>query len=161
MLSGTSAPSAQAGATLSLVDSELLAYETATLTGTNAYNLTGLQRGYAGAAAAAHVTGAAFARLDSAVVSYDLPETWIGVTLYFKFQSFNVFGSGLQNLATCAAYSYTPSGAGALGPVTQALQIGTALDYGAVITPATETDDWGANVTTTPFAIVDLGNVNS
>ena len=46
--SGTSQAAAQQGATLALVDSELLAYESATLTGTNAYKLTGLQRGLYG-----------------------------------------------------------------------------------------------------------------
>ncbi len=44
-LGGTSQAAAEAGATISLVDSELLAYETATLTGANAYNLTGFARG--------------------------------------------------------------------------------------------------------------------
>src|SRR6185437_2059574 len=80
-LSGASAASAQAGATLSLVEGELLAYESATLTGVNAYGLTGLQRGFAGTTGAAHSVGAAFARLDSAVVQYNLPDAWIGVPL--------------------------------------------------------------------------------
>jgi hypothetical protein len=158
-LTGTSAASAQAGATLSLVDGELLAYQNATLTGTNAYALTDLQRGLAGTLPAAHLTGAPFARLDSAVVSYDLPSTWIGVPLYFKFQSFNAFGAGLQDLSTCAAYSYTPSGAGALGPVTLALQLGTALDFGLASQAVTESDDWGNSSAAT--ASVDLGNVTS
>lgn len=159
-LSGTSAASAEAGSTLSLVDGELLAYETATLTGSYAYNLTGLQRGYAGTPPAAHATGAAFSRLDSAVVKYSLPETWIGVTLYFKFQSFNVFGAGAQDLSTSAVYSYTPSGASSVGPVTQALQIGTNLDFGLVSSPVVEAEDWGT-VSSVVFASVDLGNVTS
>jgi hypothetical protein len=160
-LTGTSAASAQAGATLSLVDSELLAYETATLTGANAYALTGLQRGLAGTTGAAHASGAAFARLDSAVAQYNLPPTWVGVPLYFKFQSFNSFGSGVQDLSTCAVYDYTPSGAGALGPVTQALAIGTDLDWGAVTAPVVESDDWGAGVAAAPVAFIDLGAVTN
>ena len=64
-LGGTSQASAQAGATLSLVDSELVAYELATLTGTSAYNLTGLARGLSGTSGAYHSTGAAFNRIDS------------------------------------------------------------------------------------------------
>ena len=157
-LSGTSAASAQAGATLCLVESELLAYESATLTGASAYSLTGLQRGFGGSAAAAHGAGAAFARLDAAVVRYDLPATWIGVPLYFKFQSFNVFGGGVQDLASCAAYSYQPTGASALGAVTQALVMGSNLDFGLVSTPASQNDDWGA-VGSPPVAFVDLGAV--
>ncbi len=138
-----------------------MAYETATLTGANAYNLTGLQRGYAGTTPAAHSSGAPFARLDSAVLPYNLPSPWIGVTLYFKFQSFNVFGGGAQSLASCTAYAYTPTGASALGPVTQALQIGTSLDFGNVTSPITEADDWGPYVTNAPIAVIDLGNVTS
>ena len=159
VLSGTSAASAQAGSTLSLVDSELLAYETATLTGANAYNLTGLERGLQGSTPAAHSAGAPFARLDSAVVQYDLPQSWIGVPLYFKFQSFNAFGAGVQDLSTCTAYTYTPTGAGTLGPVTAALQLGTALDFGSVTAAVTENDDWGNSTAST--ASVDLGNVTS
>jgi hypothetical protein len=159
-LSGASAASAQAGATLSLVDGELMAYESATLTGANAYNLTGLQRGFAGATPASHASGAAFARLDSAVVQYNLPDTWIGVPLYFKFQSFNVFGAGVEDLSACTAYAYTPNGSGALGPVTQALLVGTNLDFGDVRSSATETDDWGS-ATVSAVAEIDLGNVTS
>jgi hypothetical protein len=159
-LSGTSAASAQAGATLALVDGELLAYQNAVLSGANAYNLTGLQRGYAGTQAAAHSAGAAFARLDAAVVKYDLPEAWVGATLYFKFQSFNVFGAGAQDLSTCAAYSYAPTGASSIGPVTQALQIGTNLDFGLASYPAVEIEDWGA-ASGAVFASADLGGVTS
>jgi hypothetical protein len=161
VLSGTSAASAQAGATLSLVDGELLAYETATLTGAYAYNLMGLQRGLDGSTPAAHSTGAAFARLDGAVVPYTLPDGWVGVPLYFKFQSFNVFGAGVQELSTCVVYDYTPTGTGALGPVTQALLIGTNLDFGSVSAPATEEDDFGAGVAAAPVAFVDLGAVSA
>ena len=157
-LSGASAASAQAGATLSLVDGELLAYESATLTGAYAYNLTGLQRGFAGTIGTAHATGASFARLDSAVVQYNLPTTWIGVPLFFKFQSFNVFGAGVEDLSTCTAYPYTPNGSGALGPVTQALLVGTNLDFGNVTATATETDDWGS-ASIAPVAEIDLGAV--
>jgi hypothetical protein len=118
-----------------------------------------LVRGLSGSAPGSHASGAPFARLDNAVVPYTLPENWIGVPLYFKFQSFNVFGSGVQELSTCAVYNYTPSGAGTLGPVTQALLIGTNLDFGSVVAPVSETDDFGAGVAVAPVAYVDLGAV--
>jgi hypothetical protein len=159
LLTGTSAASAQAGATLSLVDGELLAYESATLTGSYAYALTGLERAFAGTLGAAHAGGAPFARLDGAQVAYDLPSTWIGVPLYFKFQSFNSFGAGLQDLSTCTVYTYTPTGAGTIGPVTAALQVGTSLDFGLASAAVTESDDWGSSSAAT--ASVDLGNVTS
>jgi hypothetical protein len=53
-LTGTSQAAALAGATLSLVDSELIAFENANLTGTNAYNLTGLARALSGSSGAYH-----------------------------------------------------------------------------------------------------------
>ena len=158
-LSGTSAASAQAGATLSLIGGELLAYQNAALVGTNAYQLTGLQRGIAGTDSASHTSGVPFARLDAAVVKHDLPSNWIGVPLYFKFQSFNVFGAGLQDLASCAVYTYAPTGASSLGPVTQALQIGASLDFGRVLAPVAEADDWGAGAGGAPVVAIDLGSV--
>jgi hypothetical protein len=159
-LSGTSAAGAGQGATLSLVDSELLAYESATLTGANAYNLTGLQRGLDGTPPGAHATGAAFTRLDTAIVKYDLPTGYVGQTLYLKFQSFNIFGAGLQSLATCTAYTYTPTGDGSLGPVARTLAAGTSLDYGSVEGIVSETDDFG-DLTSPYVTTIDLGNLGS
>ena len=161
VLSGTSAASAQAGATLSLVDGELLAYQSATLTGANSYNLTGLQRGFSGTAPAAHSAGAPFARLDGAVVPYTLPQNWVGVPLYFKFAAFNVFGAGVQDLSTCTVYTYTPSGVGTIGPVTQALIVGTNLDFGSVAAPVSQSEDWGFGVASAAAVSVDLGAVAS
>ena len=60
-LAGTSQAAAQQGATLSLVDNEFLAYETATLVSGNAYNLTGLARGQGASSPTAHSSGAPFA----------------------------------------------------------------------------------------------------
>ena len=57
------------------------------------------------------------------------------------------------------AYGYTPSGAGAIGPVTQALLVGTNLDLGNVTAPASESDDWGGSVIGAAAVSVDLGSV--
>ena len=105
-LTGTSQAAAQQGATLSLVDSEFMAYETATL-----YRSQRLQHHRACARARGFSCGrsrdgAPFARLDGAVEQYDLPANFVGQTLYFKFQSFNVFGGGPQDLSTCAVYTF-------------------------------------------------------
>ena len=138
-----------------------MAYESATLTGANAYNLTGLQRGLDGSPPAAHSPGAPFARLDSAIVKYELPPDPTSASkLYFKFQSFNVFGAGVQSLASCTAYSYTPKGSGALGPVAQALAVGTALDYLLASQTVSETDDFG--FAGDPYAtVIDLGTTST
>jgi hypothetical protein len=111
-LASTTAGNAQAGAVnLSLIDSELVAFETATLTGANAYNLTNVQRGAFGTTPAAHSSGAQFAQLSN-ILQYTLPASWVGVALYFKFQSFNIYGNGVEALSSATAVPYTPRGAG-------------------------------------------------
>ena len=169
-LSGTSQASAQGGATLSLVDSELLAYESATLTTANNYDLTGLARGLSGSVAAAHSSGASYFRLDGAVLRYDLPANFIGTTLYFKFQSFNIFGGGIEDLSTCVIYSYTPLIPSTLvqsvppntpptppaDPIIAQLQTGFAVDLGPVEGTVTLADDLGSVVVSASGSL-DLG----
>jgi hypothetical protein len=111
-LSSGSALDASQAVTLCYADGEWLSYETATLTGANAYNLTTLYRGLYGSAAASHASGTAFSRWDNAIFKYDLPASYIGQILYLKFPSFNLYGGALQDLSACTAYSYTPTGAG-------------------------------------------------
>ena len=174
-LSGTSQAAAQAGATLSIVDQELLSYETATLTSANAYNLSGLARAIGGSVAAAHSSGAPFARLDGAIARYDLPANFIGQVLYFKFQSFNVFGGGSQDLSTCAVYTFTPQyqstvvtttppntpPAPPLHPIGQQLLTGFVLDLGPINGTVTLADDFDADLVTSPMLpVIDLGAVS-
>jgi hypothetical protein len=169
-LSGTSQGGAQGGATLSLVDGELLAYESATLTTANNYNLTGLARGLSGSVAAAHSSGASFFRLDGAVLRYDLPANFVGTTLYFKFQSFNIFGGGIEDLSTCAVYSYTPLIPSTVvqsvppntpptppaDPIIAQLQTGFAVDLGPVEGTVRLADDLGS-VAVSASSSLDLG----
>ncbi|MGH6798685.1 MAG: phage tail baseplate protein, partial [Roseiarcus sp.] len=156
-LAGTSQAAAQQGATLSIADSEFLAYENATLVSGNAYNLTGLARGQGGSSPAAHSTGAPFARVDGAVVRYTLPANFAGQTIFFKFQSFNVFGGGLEDLSTCAVYTFTPPAA-ATNPIFTQLATGFALDLGQVTAAPTLADDFGS-VAVSAGASLDLGAV--
>lgn len=163
---GTLAPAAATdaanGITLSIIENELVAYSSATLTGTNTYNLGGLVRGLYGTnVPASHPNGSAFARLDDAIFKYSLDTAYVGKTLYLKFQSFNIYGINLQDLSTCAVYSYVPSGIGAgLGPVATPLAAGTNLDFGLVSQSVSTSDDFGyvSNPSTT---IIDLGFVTS
>jgi hypothetical protein len=156
-LAGTSQAAAQQGATLSLVDTEFLAYETATLVSGNAYNLTGLARGLGGSQATAHSSGAPFSRIDGAVVRYTLPANFAGQTLYFKLQSFNVFGGGAEDLSTCAVYTFTPS-LTLTDPILAQLETGFALDLGQVDAAPTLADDFGP-ITAVVTGGVDLGAV--
>jgi Putative phage tail protein len=158
VLAGGNTLDAQNGVTLCLVDKELLAYATATLTGTNAYNLTYLYRGLYGTAAVAHSSGAPFTRVDGAIFKYPLPSAYIGVPLFLKFQSFNIFGRAVEDLSECTVYTYTPTGAGSpIGPVTQALLVGTNLDFGLVSSAVSETDQWGIVTDGVLLASIDLG----
>jgi hypothetical protein len=158
-LNGTSQAAAQAGATLTLVDSELLAYETATLVTDRHYNLTGLARGLSGSSPAAHSSGAPFYRLDGAVVRYDLPTNLQGQSLWLKFQSFNILGGGAEDLSTCVAYQFNVAAPPSAHPITAQLQSGFPLDLGQVVSAPTVSDDFG-HVASDPVGdTIDLGPI--
>lgn len=146
LTSATSAADAAAGANLCYVDGEFLSFETVTPTGVYAFNCTSLYRGLYGSAAALHASGSAVARLDGSIFKYDLPIAYIGVPLYLKFQSFNVYGGGLQDLAACTAYTVTPSGAG-YGTGTGGVP---AMPTGLSVTPSIQQAvlSWNANAGT-------------
>ena len=143
VLSSATQTDAANAVTLAIVDSELVAYATATLTAANRYALAYLERGLYGSVPAAHGVGARFARLDTAVFKYTLPSAYIGTTLTLKFQSFNIWGGGVQDLSTCAAYTIKPIGSGLFGPTAQEIATGTSFDESLASQPATQTDDYG------------------
>jgi hypothetical protein len=106
-------PEAQNYATLCYLDGEFISFESAVLTSTYHYTLqTAIFRGLYGTTASSHLSGKQFARLDDNIFKYPLPADYIGIPLKFKFQSFNVFGQGVQDLSTCVAHDFTPSGTG-------------------------------------------------
>ena len=142
-LMSVSPADAQNAVTLCLVDHELIAFQTATLTAAGRYALTGLWRGLFGSAPAAHVAGAPFARLDAATFKYPLPAAAIGAALSLKFQSFNIYGGGVQDLSTCVAYPVTPIGSGLFGPTAQEIATGTSFDEGLASQPVSQSDDYG------------------
>lgn len=110
-LEDASAADAQAGATVSRVGNEFISYQDVTLTSAFAYDLDDLWRGQYGSTIASAASGSNFLRLDETIFKYDLPAEYIGKTLYLKFQSYNGFGGGVEDLADCVAYSYVPTGA--------------------------------------------------
>lgn len=103
-LQSASATDAENGLTLSLVGAELLSYETATLTADYKYDLTNLWRGQFGSTPAAHTTGDSYVRLDDAIFKFQLDPAYIGSTVYVKFQSFNSWGEGTQDLSLLSSY---------------------------------------------------------
>ncbi len=156
-LASGSAASAALGNPLCVVDSELMSFETATLASANDYSLTTLYRGLYGSTIASHSSGALFALLNDSIFPYDLPAQYVGKELYLKFQSFNVFGGGVQELSACAAYTYTPTGAGEDHPVARAWITGAPMDLGSVTTAPGLEDDFGTPLTLTVELDVNLG----
>ncbi|MFZ6767517.1 phage tail tip fiber protein [Undibacterium sp. Di26W] len=104
------------------VDGEYIAYSNETLTGANAYRLTGLERGAYGVDIAAHASGGKFVFLDASVFKYNYPREWSGKTIWIKLASYNQFGNSVQDLSKVTAYQHTINGA----PVTVATTLRTS-----------------------------------
>ncbi len=149
---------AQLANMLCIVDFEFVSYATATLTAANKYSLTYLYRGLYGTAITSHSTGAQFAFLNgSGIFKYDLSARYVGREIYIKLQSFNVFGGGVQNIAACTAYTYTPSGTAIDHPVARSWMTATPMDMGSVTTASGVEDDFGVPFTLAVELDVDLG----
>ncbi len=101
--------SAAAGQNLIWVDGEMISYQTATLTGTNAYNLTGLYRGLYGTSPGSHLNGSKWVKCDTNVFRYPVPATQVGTLLYVKLVSYNIWGGGKRQISAETAYTYTPA----------------------------------------------------
>jgi hypothetical protein len=93
-----------------LIDNEIVAYQNATLTAANKYNLSPLSRGGFGSTIAAHGVNANVMRLDGRYFDWMFTSDRIGQKLYFKFLAFNQFGGGKQQLSDVGAYQYTIMG---------------------------------------------------
>ena len=107
---------ADAFATLCLVGGELIAYETATLTGsgigTENYSLTYLRRGVFSSGIAAHAAGEQFVRLDGQVFQYAFDPSLLGKTVQLKFTSRNLYGQAEEDISTVTARPFTFGAAG-------------------------------------------------
>ena len=98
---------AERGNTLCWIDGECLSYQGATLLDNGHWRLDGCIRGQHTTTAAAHDAGAQFARLDASLLRIPFLSEDVGKKIYLKFVSFNVFGAGVQDLASVKAYEYT------------------------------------------------------
>ena len=94
--------------TLCLVGTELISYQTATLTDAYKYDLEDrLRRGVYNTEISSHNIDEPFVRLDSRLFKYPFNPALIGQTIYLKFASFNIYGQSLQSLADVDAYPFT------------------------------------------------------
>lgn len=164
LLSGTTAD-ADSLVTLCYCDGELIAFETATLTGPYRYGLTYLRRGAYGSPITAHGSGGQFGRLgpnDPAVFRYDYPASFIGQTIYVKLPAFNFFGQALQSLDAVSAHSYGLAGTGTnplSNPIIAGLAAGAAADWGTAGTSLIGSADLGAAAAPVG-ATINLGTVS-
>lgn len=115
---------------------ELMTYNEATLV-MGGYELmaTGsgneLRRGVYGAPSPGvgmnHPPGSPFALLDpggAGIFKIDMDPAWIGTLLFFKFPTFNNFGSLVTPISDCDVYTFTPTGIpGNIGPATGGFQV--------------------------------------
>lgn len=114
-LSSVSAGDAALGRTAMLIGPEILAYTTATLTGTNRYDLTGLVRGLYCTVAGSHSASDRIGYLGGPAFKFVIPnQSYYGVTVSLKFTSYNIYGSAIQGLDAAAEYTYTITGAGSV-----------------------------------------------
>jgi hypothetical protein len=116
-LSSVPLDAAYAMQTVCLVGNEYVGYELAAKKAQNQYTLTTPLRAQYGTDEATHTIGEQFVRINKALFeSEPIEEHLIGKTIYFKFVSFNVFGStGGQTLSNAKAYTYQVIGSGFLG----------------------------------------------
>ena len=106
-LKGGSHVDAERANTLCWVDGECLSYETAQLLLNGDYALGGIIRGQYGTNDTAHNAGARFVRVDEALYHAPYRIEDVGKQVYFKFTSFNMYGSNEQGLDEVQAYPYT------------------------------------------------------
>jgi hypothetical protein len=141
LLSGTQSD-ALSLATLCYSDGEYIAYENATLTGGDTYDLTWLVRGAYGTSPTAHAQGAAFARIDNAIFKFAYTQDFIGTTIYIKLASFNIYGGGQQLLSDVPPYAYTLTGLAFSSPLPDVTDLASSYVAGITQLAWTEVTDF-------------------
>jgi hypothetical protein len=98
---------------------EIIGYTTATLVSGNTYTLSGLYRGLYGTTSRFFGAGSQFlyVGMDSNIFETNLPSSYVGMIIYVKLQSFNVFNSTVQDLSDCVAYQWLATSPTPVGPI--------------------------------------------
>jgi hypothetical protein len=147
--------------TLCFVDGELIAYSAATLTGAGQYTLgTYIRRALMGTESSAHASGSNFLLLNNAVFKHPYNASWVGKTIFLKFQSFNAYGNCPQDISTLTPYTFIPAGTNyPAPPIVTMSQTTSSTNSGALVTSSsgvaavymisiTVTWTWSANFPT-------------
>lgn len=147
------------------VGTEYLAYQNATLSGSNGlentYDLTYLRRGIFTTPNILHdatdPTQNTFVRCDNQLFQYSYDPSLAGSTVYFKFPAFNGLGNRQQGLADVSAYAFTLAGTNA----SKNMKVDSILDGSGMtatirvyLSGGATTD--GGSVTLTNGAVVTL-----
>lgn len=138
---------------------EFIAYTTATLTGPNTYDLTGLYRGLYNTTACSHPAGNGFAYVDNFIFQGPLPLASVGTTVYVKLQSFNTYHNQTEDISDCDVYTYTPTGAGVdylTNPVFVNLRNGINVDLDTFVAPPIDLNSGGAGICAPIQLAIDL-----
>ena len=104
-------------ASLCYLNGEFIAYQDATPTGANSYNLTSCARGGYGTVPKTSAAGTTFVRVDQGVFKIPFTQDRIGQTIYIKLVNFNHYGAGPQTLASVAPYVYVIQGTALTSPL--------------------------------------------
>ncbi len=104
-------------ASLFYLNGEFLAYQDATPTGANSYNLTTLNRGGYGTTPQSAPSGSTFVRIDQGIFRILFTQDRIGQVLFIKLVNFNHYGAGPQTLASVSPYAYTIQGTALVSPL--------------------------------------------
>lgn len=98
---------------------EVASFETATLVATYKYDLAWLVRGAYGTESEITTwpAGSGFARLDQGIFTFPYDQSRIGAVVYLKFQSFNIWQGGAEDLAQLSPYAYTITGVALASPL--------------------------------------------
>ena len=104
-------------ASLCYLNGEFLAYETATPTGANSYNLSSINRAGYGTTPQSSPAGTTFVRIDKGVFRIPFTQDRIGQTLFIKLVNFNHWGGGPQTLSSVSPYTYTIQGTALTSPL--------------------------------------------
>lgn len=108
-----------------MVGAEMVSYATATLTGTDLYHITRVQRGIYGTTPGSHAAGQNFVFLDDAVFRAAVPVSFLGGTLYVKLVSFNIYGGALQDITLLSPSTHTVGGSDPPYPASVTLALAT------------------------------------
>lgn len=110
LLSGSASDFAN-NAMLFYCNGEFFSYQNATLTSQYKYTLNPLNRPLYGSVTATHIVGDLLSRVEqSTAIKIPFTDAQIGQTVYIKLPSFNVYGSGYQNIADVQAFSHKITG---------------------------------------------------